>query len=56
MGLSEEEDTEFIESNDLDLYPMVTEFSDVLSRDAYQDEFEESLEDLLDRLTPLHHH
>jgi AcrR family transcriptional regulator len=56
MGLSEEDDTEFIESNDLDLYPMVTQFSHVLSRDAYQDEFEESLEDLLDRLTPLHHH
>lgn len=50
MGLSESEDTEFIESNDLSHYPMVTEFSSVLSSDAYDEEFEESLEDLLDRL------
>ncbi|HYP46679.1 MAG TPA: TetR/AcrR family transcriptional regulator C-terminal domain-containing protein [Propionibacteriaceae bacterium] len=56
MGLSEEEDTEFIESNNLDNYPMVTKFSAALSANAYQDEFEESLEDLLDRLAPLHHH
>lgn len=54
LGLSEEDDTEFIESNDLDHYPMVTEFSQVLSADAYEDEFEESLEDLLDRLAQLH--
>lgn len=54
MGLSEEEDTEFIESNDLNNYPMVTEFSATLSDNAYVDEFEESLEDLLDRLAPLH--
>jgi len=54
MGLSEEEDTEFIESNNLDNYPMVTQFSTALSANAYKDEFEESLEDLLDRLAPLH--
>jgi len=53
MGLSEEDDTEFIESNDLRKYPMVTEFSAELSADAYEDEFEESLEDLLDRLAQL---
>jgi AcrR family transcriptional regulator len=53
MGLSEEDDTEFIESNDLKNYPMVTEFAPLLSSDAYQDEFEESLEDLLERLAPL---
>jgi AcrR family transcriptional regulator len=53
MGLSVDEDTEFIESNDLDNYPMVIRFSAELSRDAYQDEFEESLEDLLDRLAQL---
>lgn len=51
MGLSVRDDTEFIESNDLKNYPMVTEFSTVLASDAYQDEFEESLEDLLDRLS-----
>ncbi|HEX8508350.1 MAG TPA: TetR/AcrR family transcriptional regulator C-terminal domain-containing protein [Propionibacteriaceae bacterium] len=54
MGLSEEEDTEFIESNDLRHYPMVTNFSADLSDNAYVDEFEESLEDLLDRLASLH--
>ena len=51
MGLSVADDTEFIESNDLANYPMVTQFSDTLASDAYQDEFEESLEDLLDRLS-----
>lgn len=51
MGLSVSEDTEFIESNDLRNYPMVTEYSEILAADAYQDEFEESLEDLLDRLS-----
>ena len=50
----EDEDTEFLESNDLDNYPMVTEYSEILSADAYEDEFEESLEDLLDRLAQLH--
>jgi len=54
MGLSVSDDTEFVESNDLANYPMVTEFSELLSKDAYEDEFEESLEDLLERLTPLH--
>lgn len=53
MGLSEAEDTEFIESNDLSRYPMVTRYSDELSRDAYEEEFEESLEDLLNRLAQL---
>jgi AcrR family transcriptional regulator len=56
MGLSVEEDTEFIESNDLSNYPLVTEHSGLLAADAYADEFEESLEDLLERLVPLHHH
>ncbi len=54
MGLSVEDDTEFIESNDLDKYPMVTEFAPILAADAYEDEFEEALEDLLDRLAELH--
>jgi AcrR family transcriptional regulator len=54
MGLSVKDDTEFIESNDLANYPMVTQFSSVLSSDAYADEFEESLEDLLNRLSPIH--
>jgi AcrR family transcriptional regulator len=53
MGLSEADDTEFIETNDLNQYPMVTHYSAELSRDAYEDEFEESLEDLLDRLAQL---
>jgi len=53
MGLSVEDDTEFIESNDLNNYPKVTRYSAELSRDAYEDEFEESLEDLLDRLAQL---
>jgi len=53
MGLSEADDTEFIETNDLREYPMVTRYSAELSADAYEDEFEESLEDLLDRLAQL---
>jgi AcrR family transcriptional regulator len=53
MGLSEDDDTEFLESNDLRKYPMVTRYSAELSADAYEDEFEESLEDLLDRLAQL---
>jgi hypothetical protein len=54
MGLSVKDDTEFIESNNLANYPMVTQFSSVLSSDAYAEEFEESLEDLLNRLSPIH--
>jgi AcrR family transcriptional regulator len=53
MGLSEDDDTEFLETNDLREYPMVTRYSADLSADAYEDEFEESLEDLLDRLAQL---
>jgi AcrR family transcriptional regulator len=53
MGLSEADDTEFIETNDLRQYPMVTRYAAELSADAYEDEFEESLEDLLDRLAQL---
>jgi AcrR family transcriptional regulator len=53
MGLSEADDTEFLETNDLNEYPLVTGYSEELSADAYEDEFEESLEDLLDRLAQL---
>ncbi len=47
------EDIEFIETNDLAAYPLVTEFAPMLSEAAYDDEFEEALEDLINRVAPL---
>ena len=51
--LSVSEDIEFIETNDLNAYPLVTEYAPMLSQDAYGDEFEEALEDLINRVEPL---
>jgi hypothetical protein len=46
-------DVAFIESNDLDSYPLVLQLSDLLRQDAYGEEFEESLEDLINRMALL---
>lgn len=51
--MSVSEDIEFIETNDLAAYPLVTEFAFMLSEDAFADEFEEALEDLINRVEPL---
>ena len=45
-----EEDVEFFESNDLSSYPCLLELEPQLSEDAYDDEFEDSLEDLINRI------
>ena len=45
-----EEDVEFIESNDLSNYPCLLELEPQLSQDAYDNEFEDSLEDLINRI------
>jgi AcrR family transcriptional regulator len=47
------EDIAFIETNDLSAYPLVTRYAAMLSVDAYGDEFEEALEDLINRIIPL---
>jgi AcrR family transcriptional regulator len=44
------EDIEFYESNDLSNYPLVTGSESQLSQDMYGDEFEDALEDLINRL------
>jgi AcrR family transcriptional regulator len=44
------DDMEFVESNDLSLYPLLTEMAPQLSKDIYSDEFEAALEDLINRL------
>jgi AcrR family transcriptional regulator len=46
-------DIAFIETNDLSAYPLVTEYANMLREDAFSDEFEESLEDLINRMAPL---
>lgn len=51
MGVSE--DIAFIETNDLAAYPLVTEYADLLSVDVPDDEFEEALEDLINRVATL---
>lgn len=56
LGLDEGgDDIAFIESNDLSDYPRLTELSGELSKDGYLDEFEDALEDLINRLAYLHH-
>jgi len=49
--VSPEEDIEFIESNDLGEYPLLQLMSPQLSLETFDDEFEDALEELLDRLT-----
>jgi hypothetical protein len=49
-ALSKAADMEFIESNDLGDYPRVSGLAGELARGEYLDEFEASLEDLIDRL------
>jgi len=45
-----EEDIEFFETNDLSAYPRLMELSTELAQDAYGDEFEDALEDLINRV------
>ena len=45
-----EEDVEFFESNDLSNYPFLIELEPQLSQDAYDNEFEDALEDLINRI------
>jgi AcrR family transcriptional regulator len=47
-------DIAFIETNDLSAYPLVTEYAVMLGEDAFVDEFEDALEDLINRMAPLH--
>lgn len=47
------DDIEFFESNDLNEYPKVLELSDQLSQDAFDVEFEDALEDLINRVAVL---
>ena len=55
LGLSDAaDDIAFIESNDLRDYPRITDLAPELAMDGYGDEFEDSLEDLINRLAPLH--
>jgi AcrR family transcriptional regulator len=46
-----EDDIEFIESNDLADYPLITELGPELAVDMFGDEFDAALEDLINRLT-----
>lgn len=46
-------DIAFIETNDMSAYPLVTEYEAMLRQDAFIDEFEEALEDLINRMAPL---
>jgi AcrR family transcriptional regulator len=46
-----EDDIEFIESNDLADYPLITELGPQLAQDMFSDEFDAALEDLIDRLS-----
>ena len=46
-----EDDIEFIESNDLADYPLITELGPQLAEDMFGDEFDAALEDLINRLT-----
>jgi AcrR family transcriptional regulator len=45
------DDIEFIESNDLADYPLITELGPELAVDMFGDEFDAALEDLINRLT-----
>jgi AcrR family transcriptional regulator len=44
------DDIEFVETNDLAAYPRLMELSPQLSLDAFDNEFEDSLDELIDRL------
>ena len=44
------QDVEFFESNDLALYPRLLSLADELARNGYDVEFEDSLEDLINRI------
>jgi AcrR family transcriptional regulator len=54
-SVSAEDDIEFFESNDLNNYPRLMELSGELSQDTYGSEFEDSLEDLINRIQTLLH-
>ena len=47
-------DIAFIETNDMSAYPLVTESEELLRQDAFLGEFEEALEDLINRMAALH--
>ena len=49
-GGSRSDDIAFIESNDLSNYPQLMQLAPELSVDAYEDEFQEALEDLINRI------
>ena len=46
-----EDDIEFIESNDLADYPLITELGPQLAEDMFGEEFDAALEDLINRLS-----
>lgn len=48
---SVEDDVEFYETNDLSAYPRLMELSKELSQDAFDNEFEDALEDLINRVS-----
>ena len=48
--VSAADDIEFIETNDLAAYPLLMQMSPQLSLDAFDNEFEDSLEDLINRM------
>jgi AcrR family transcriptional regulator len=45
-----DDDIEFFETNDLSKYPHVLELQSQLQQDGYEEEFEDALEDLLNRI------
>ena len=49
-AMCEADDVEFFETNDLSAYPRLLELSPELSVDAYDVEFEDALEDLINRM------
>ena len=52
-GMPASADIAFIETNDMSAYPLVTEYADMLREDAFVEEFEEALEDLINRMSAL---
>ncbi len=51
MPSNREDDIEFIESNNLADYPLITELGPQLAVDMFRSEFDAALEDLINRLT-----
>jgi AcrR family transcriptional regulator len=49
-----EDDTEVAKTDDLSAYPRLTSLSAQLSEDAFQDEFNEALDDLINRVASIH--